>query len=168
MSLFYACLFIAFLPHGLAAYTCKPTESTVTSSTKHEYLQEFSKKSNPPPPPNWILRGLGADTDSWKNLKSKILYQTPFKWLLLIYLFHDNLLFAYQPSPMHFTALPVILLLASLPVKKAFRYSRPQPGRHLPNSPWAGIIYIWRHNSCPGRDWYVWDGNIEKMFLRWY
>ncbi len=27
-------------------------------------------------------------------------------------------------------------------VKKAFRYSRPQPGCHLPNSPWAGIIYI--------------------------
>ncbi len=24
--------------------------------------------------------------------------------------------------------------------KKAFRYSRPQPGSHLPNSPWAGIM----------------------------
>jgi hypothetical protein len=27
-------------------------------------------------------------------------------------------------------------------VKKAFRYSRPQPGCHLPNSPWAGIIEL--------------------------
>jgi hypothetical protein len=27
-------------------------------------------------------------------------------------------------------------------VKKAFRYSRPQRGCHLPNSPCAGIIYI--------------------------
>ncbi len=26
------------------------------------------------------------------------------------------------------------------PVKKAFRYSRLQPGCHLPNSPWAVII----------------------------
>jgi hypothetical protein len=25
-------------------------------------------------------------------------------------------------------------------VKKAFRHSRPQPGCHLPNSPWAGIM----------------------------
>jgi hypothetical protein len=27
-------------------------------------------------------------------------------------------------------------------VKKAFRYFRPQPGCHLPNSPLAGIIYV--------------------------
>jgi hypothetical protein len=26
-------------------------------------------------------------------------------------------------------------------LKKAFRYSCPQPGGHIPNSPWAGIIY---------------------------
>ncbi len=25
-------------------------------------------------------------------------------------------------------------------LKKAFRYSRPQPGCHLPNSPWAGMM----------------------------
>jgi hypothetical protein len=25
-------------------------------------------------------------------------------------------------------------------VKKGFRFSRPQPGCHLPNSPWPGII----------------------------
>ncbi len=28
----------------------------------------------------------------------------------------------------------------SYTVKKAFRYSRPQPGCHLPNSPYAGIM----------------------------
>ncbi len=33
--------------------------------------------------------------------------------------------------------------------------SRPQPWCHLPDSPWAGIIYIWRHNSHPGRVWWV-------------
>jgi hypothetical protein len=53
-------------------------------------------------------------------------------------------------------------------VKKAFRNSRPQPGYHLPNSPWAGIIYIWRHNSRPGEfsKWHPgWgDGNAEKLF----
>ncbi len=37
--------------------------------------------------------------------------------------------------------------------KKAFRYSRPQPGWNLPNSPYAGIIYLWRHYSLPGRVW---------------
>jgi hypothetical protein len=26
--------------------------------------------------------------------------------------------------------------------KKSFQYSHPQPGCHLPDSPWAGIIYI--------------------------
>ena len=27
-------------------------------------------------------------------------------------------------------------------VEKAFRHSRPQPGCHLPNSPWAGKNYL--------------------------
>ncbi len=49
--------------------------------------------------------------------------------------------------------------------KKAFRYYRHQPGCHVQNSSWAGIIYKWRHNSRPGRVWFV-DGNIEKLFLR--
>ncbi len=43
--------------------------------------------------------------------------------------------------------------LLSYTVKKAFRYSRPQPGCQKPNSPWTGIIYKWRHNSRPGRVW---------------
>ncbi len=51
--------------------------------------------------------------------------------------------------------------------KKAFRYSRPQPGCHLPNSPWAGIINIWRHNSRPREslvsDIPAGDGNIKKL-----
>ena len=39
--------------------------------------------------------------------------------------------------------------------KKGLPYSRPQPGCHWPNSLWTGIIYIWRHNSRPGRVWSV-------------
>ena len=38
-------------------------------------------------------------------------------------------------------------------VKKTFRYSRPQPGCHLPTSPWAGIMTSSINYSCPGRDW---------------
>ncbi len=37
--------------------------------------------------------------------------------------------------------------------KKAFWYSRPQPGRHLPNSLWAGIITSYINYSHPGRVW---------------
>ncbi len=38
-------------------------------------------------------------------------------------------------------------------VKKAFRYSCPQPGCHLPDSPWAGIETSYVNYSCPGRVW---------------
>ncbi len=38
-------------------------------------------------------------------------------------------------------------------IKKAFRYSRSQPGCHLPNSPWAGIMTSYINYSCPGRVW---------------
>ena len=34
-------------------------------------------------------------------------------------------------------------------VKKGSRVSRLQPGCHKPNSPWAGIIQLWRHYSRP-------------------
>jgi hypothetical protein len=79
------------------------------------------------------------------------------------------------------SSLPTLLFCTCFTVKKAFQYSRPQPGCHLPNSPWAGImmshrkkgfsifpsqpgchlsnspwtgiIYIWHHNSRPGRAW---------------
>ncbi len=39
----------------------------------------------------------------------------------------------------------------SYTIKKAFRDSRPQPGSHLPNSPWAGIMTSYINYSCPGR-----------------
>ncbi len=38
-------------------------------------------------------------------------------------------------------------------VKKAFRYSRPQPGCHLPKSPWAAIMTSYINYSYPGRVW---------------
>jgi hypothetical protein len=38
-------------------------------------------------------------------------------------------------------------------VKKGSWVSRLQPGCHEPNSPWAGIIQLWRHYSRPGRVW---------------
>ncbi len=47
-------------------------------------------------------------------------------------------------------------------VKKAFQYSRPQPGCHLSNSPWAGImtsLFLPRESLVSG------DGNIEKFFF---
>ncbi len=42
--------------------------------------------------------------------------------------------------------------------KKAFQYSRPQPGCHLPNSPWAVIMESLVSDIPAG------DGNIEKLF----
>ncbi len=54
-------------------------------------------------------------------------------------------------------------------VKKAFRYSHPQTGCHLPNSPQAGKISISRNFSRLGRlvsEIPAGDGNIEKLFLR--
>ena len=52
--------------------------------------------------------------------------------------------------------------------KKAFQYSRPQPGCQLPNSPCAGIMtsqinYSWESlvSDIPAG-----DGNIEKLFLQ--
>jgi hypothetical protein len=46
-----------------------------------------------------------------------------------------------------------ILTTASYTVKKAFRYSRPQPGCHVPNSPWVGIMTSYINYSCLGRVW---------------
>jgi hypothetical protein len=53
-------------------------------------------------------------------------------------------------------------------VKKAFRYFRPQPGCHLPNSPWAGIIkydVIIPAQGEFGKRHPGWGGNIEKIFF---
>ncbi len=50
-----------------------------------------------------------------------------------------------------------------------FRYSRPQPECHLPNSPWAGIMtsYINYFRSREGliSDITAGDGNIKKLFF---
>ncbi len=54
-------------------------------------------------------------------------------------------------------------------VKKSSRVSRLQPGCHKPNSPWAGIIQLWRHYSRPGEfgiDIPVGDGKLANFFLR--
>ncbi len=48
--------------------------------------------------------------------------------------------------------------------KKAFRYSRPQPGCHLPKSPWTGKI-SWFCPETLVSDIPAGDGNIEKLFL---
>jgi hypothetical protein len=45
-------------------------------------------------------------------------------------------------------------LSLSYTVKKAFRYSCPQPGCHLPNYPWAGIMTSYINYSRLGRVWY--------------
>ncbi len=54
--------------------------------------------------------------------------------------------------------------LAHLHRKKGLRHSRPQPGCHLPNSPWAGIIY-------PPKEIFVFDipagdGNVADLLLQ--
>ncbi len=53
-------------------------------------------------------------------------------------------------------------------VKKCSRVSSLQPGCHLPNSPWAGIIQLWRRYSRPGRVWYWHPGwgreTLEPFF----
>ncbi len=55
-------------------------------------------------------------------------------------------------------------------VKKAFQYSRPQPGCHLPNSPLGGtndvINKLFRPRESLVNDIPAGDGNIEKPFLR--
>jgi hypothetical protein len=55
-------------------------------------------------------------------------------------------------------------------IKKAFRCSRPQPGCHLPNSPWAvinDVIYkLFLPRESLLSDILAGSGNIEKLFLR--
>ncbi len=60
---------------------------------------------------------------------------------------HTTLVIFNSVYCIHFTRTRVIFAIThtEYTVKKAFRYSRPQPGCHLLNSPQAGIIYIWRH-----------------------
>ncbi len=53
--------------------------------------------------------------------------------------------------------------------KKTFRSSRPQPGCHLPNSPWPGIMTSYKlfpPKKSLVSDIPAGDGKIEKLFLR--
>ena len=54
--------------------------------------------------------------------------------------------------------------------KKTFRYSRPQPGCHLSNSPWAGIMtsYInYRHvHRLRGSNFFYSDTRLSIMWVR--
>jgi hypothetical protein len=55
-------------------------------------------------------------------------------------------------------------------VEKAFRYSRPQAGCQLPNSPWGGnydVIYkLFLPRESLVSDIPAGDGNIEKLILQ--
>jgi hypothetical protein len=56
----------------------------------------------------------------------------------------------------------------SLPVtihcKKGSRFSRPQPGCHLLNSPWAGIIKLFPARESLVSDTPAGDGKIANLF----
>ncbi len=49
-------------------------------------------------------------------------------------------------------------------IKKVFRYSCPQPGCHLPNSPRAGTIELFLPRGCLVSDIPAGDGNITNLF----
>ncbi len=51
-------------------------------------------------------------------------------------------------------------------VDKDYRHSRPQPGCHLPNSPWAGIIKLFPPWQSLVSDIPAGDGNVAYLFLR--
>jgi hypothetical protein len=51
-------------------------------------------------------------------------------------------------------------------VKKGYRHSRPQPGCHLPNSPWAGITKLLPPRKSLVGDIPAGDGNVANLFLR--
>ncbi len=51
-------------------------------------------------------------------------------------------------------------------VKKGQRHSRPQPGCHLPNSPWAVIIKLFPPREILVSDIPAGDGSVANLFLR--
>ncbi len=50
--------------------------------------------------------------------------------------------------------------------KKGQRFSRPQPGCHLPNSPWAGIIKFFPARERLVSDIPAGDGKTVNLFLQ--
>jgi hypothetical protein len=49
-------------------------------------------------------------------------------------------------------------------VKKGSRFSRPQTGCHLPNSPWPGIIKLFPARGSLVSDIPAGDGKISNLF----
>jgi hypothetical protein len=49
-------------------------------------------------------------------------------------------------------------------VKKNYRFSRPQPGCHLPNSPLTGIIKLFPSRESLDSDILAGDGKIDNLF----
>jgi hypothetical protein len=50
-------------------------------------------------------------------------------------------------------------------VKKGLRFSRPQPGCHLPNSPWPGMIKLFPVRESLVNDVPAGEGKIAGLFL---
>ncbi len=51
-------------------------------------------------------------------------------------------------------------------VKNGYRFSRPQPGCHFPNSPWPGIIKLFPARESFVSDVPAGDGKITNIFLQ--
>jgi hypothetical protein len=64
---------------------------------------------------------------------------------------------------------PLLITSGVYIVKKAFRYSRPQPGCHLPTLPgreWDDIYKLFPPRESLVSDIPAGDGNIKKLFLQ--
>jgi hypothetical protein len=51
-------------------------------------------------------------------------------------------------------------------VKKFYHFSRPQPGCHLPNSPWPGISKLFPARVSLVSDIPAGDGKNDNLFLQ--
>jgi hypothetical protein len=58
------------------------------------------------------------------------------------------------------------LLKLTYTVIKGYHFSRPQPGCHLPNSPWPGIIKLFPARESLVSDIPARDGKIIDLFLQ--
>jgi hypothetical protein len=54
----------------------------------------------------------------------------------------------------------------SYTVRKGYHFSHPQPGCHLPNSPWPGIIKLFPARESLVSDIPARDGKIIDLFLQ--
>ncbi len=58
------------------------------------------------------------------------------------------------------------VLYTDYTVKKGSRFFRPQPGCHLPNSPWMGIILLLLSRESLLSDIPAGGGEIDNLFLQ--